>query len=259
MTSVPSARSGIASRSREARRDVPVSRVRPPHGLEEARRSRLQRQMHLLAHGIAVRECLDDRLSEVLGVRAREPDPLDALHGVAGAQQLTELGAKRRSQVASPRVDVLAEQRDLLDAVARQRLDLGDDLPRAATLLLASNRRNDAVGALRVAAHRNLYPGAEAALAVHRKRRREGVVGAEPPARNRVSARLDPLAEMRDRARPERDVDEGIELEDPLPLGLRVAAADRDYEIRVAAASARQPPRGTPRASYRASRGSCRC
>ena len=38
---------------------------------------------------------------------------------------------------------------------------------------------------------------------------------------------------MRDRPRPERDVDKGIELEDPLALCLRVASADGDHEIGV--------------------------
>jgi hypothetical protein len=38
---------------------------------------------------------------------------------------------------------------------------------------------------------------------------------------------------MRDRPRPERYVDEGIELEDPLALRLRVAPSDGDHQIRV--------------------------
>ena len=36
---------------------------------------------------------------------------------------------------------------------------------------------------------------------------------------------------MRDRARPEGDVDLGVELEDPLALRLCIAAADRDDEL----------------------------
>ena len=54
------------------------------------------------------------------------------------------------------------------------------------------------------------------------------------PARS-LSAGADPLAEVRDRAGPERDVHLRVELEDPLPLGLGVAAADRDDEIGVLA------------------------
>ena len=73
-----------------------------------------------------------------------------------------------------------------------------------------------------------------------------------PPAR-------DPLAEMRDRPRPERDVDERVALEDPLSLRLRVAAADGDDQIRLPPLAGGRVARGTPRASCRASRGSCTC
>ena len=68
------------------------------------------------------------RRAEVLRVRAREADPLDALDGVARAQQLREVAA----DVAAVRVDVLAEQRQLLHARAREALDLGQDLARPA-------------------------------------------------------------------------------------------------------------------------------
>ncbi len=72
-----------------------------------------------------------DRLAEVLRVRAREADALDPLDRVAGAQELAELGADLRREVAAPRVHVLAEQRQLADAVAREPGHLGDDLARA--------------------------------------------------------------------------------------------------------------------------------
>ncbi len=54
------------------------------------------------------------------------------------------------------------------------------------------------------------------------------------PAWDGVPARPDPLPQVWDRAGPEGDVDEGIALEDPLSLRLRVAAADGDDEIRLA-------------------------
>ena len=44
--------------------------------------------------------------------------------------------------------------------------------------------------------------------------------------------RAEPLAEMRDRPRPEGDIDERVPLEDALALRLRVAAADGDDEVR---------------------------
>ena len=183
--------------------------------------------MDVLADRVALGHRGDHGVAEVLRVRAREADPLDALDGVAGAQQLAELGVDAGAQVAAPRVDVLAEQRDLLDAVGGEAGHLGDDLPGPAALLAAPDRRDDAVRALGVAAHRHLHPGAERALAVHRQVAGEVLVRAEPAAR-RLSAGADPLAEVRDRARPERDVDLRVELEDPLLLRLGVAAADGD-------------------------------
>src|SRR5437667_435091 len=44
----------------------------------------------------------------------------------------------------------------------------------------------------------------------------------------------EPVAEVRDRPRPERDVDERVALEDPLTLGLGVTATDGDHALRVA-------------------------
>ena len=159
--------------------------------------------MDVLADGLALGHGGDHWIAEVLRMRAREADPLDAVHCVAGAQQLAELGVELRSQVAAPRVDVLAEQRDLLDAVSGEPRHLGDDLAGAAALLPPADRRDDAVGALGVAAHRDLHPGAEGALAVHRQVAGEVLVCAEAAAR-RLSPGADPLAEVRDRARARR-------------------------------------------------------
>ena len=49
--------------------------------------------MHVLADRVALGDRRDHRLAEVLRVRAREADALDAVDGVARAQQLAELGA----------------------------------------------------------------------------------------------------------------------------------------------------------------------
>src|SRR5262245_37355361 len=74
---------------------------------------------------------------------------------------------------------------------------------------------------------------------MHRQRRAEGLVRAEAAAGDRVTTRLDPVAEVRDRARPEGDVDERVALEDPLALRLRVAAPDGDDEIGLPALAGR--------------------
>ena len=193
-------------------------------------------------------------------MRAREADPLDPLDGVAGAEELAELGLELRGEIAAPRVDVLAEQRDLADAFVGEPRDLGDDLAGPAALLSASYRRDDAVGADGVAAHRDLHPRLERPLAVHRQRRREcPLVEPEAAAGYPLPARAEPVGEMSDRAGPERDVDLRVELEDPLALRLGVAAADRDHAAGVAALARDRLAQVGTRASCRASRGSCRC
>ena len=147
--------------------------------------------------------------AEVLRVRAREADALDPVDGVAGAQQLAELGVDVGQQVAAPRVDVLAEQRQLAHALLREVRHLGEHVARPAADLAAAHGGDDAVRARRVAAHRDLHPRLEAPLAVHRQRRGElALVGRPPrPALHAEAAGAEPLAEMRDRAGPERDVD----------------------------------------------------
>src|SRR6185312_8431586 len=121
------------------------------------------------------------------------------------------------ADVAPVRVHVLAEQGQLLDARPREALDLGEDLARPARDLAAADRRDDAVRAHRVATHRDLHPRLEAPLSVERQPPREGSLlpGPERAARNSLAAGAQPLPEMRDRAGPERDVDVGVEREQP--------------------------------------------
>ena len=67
---------------------------------------------------------------------------------------------------------------------------------------------------------------------MHRQRRGERALVARPPrpALDADAAGAEPLAEVRDRPRAERDVDLRIEREEPVALRLRVAAADGDDE-----------------------------
>jgi hypothetical protein len=189
--------------------------------------------VRVLAHGCAVGHRLDHGRAEVLRVRAREADALDAVDVVARAQQLAELGADLRQQVAAPGVDVLAEQRHLAHAPAGELRHLGENVTGPAAHLAPAHGRHDAVRALRVAAHGDLHPGLEAPLAVQRQRRRERALAGRSPrsAPYARAAGAEPFAEMRDRARPERDVDCRVEREEPLALRLGVAAADRDHEL----------------------------
>ncbi len=192
--------------------------------------------MHVLTDGLALGERRNHGLAEVLRVGAREADAVDAGHGVAGAQKLAKVGAQVRCEIAAPGVHVLPEQGDLANALGGQLRHLGDHLARAAADLAAADTRDDAVGALGVAAHRDLHPCLEAALAVHRERSGEAPLrtDAERTARNALAAGPEPLAQMRDRARPERDIDERVEVEEPLALRLGVAAADRDHGVAAA-------------------------
>src|SRR5262249_30294545 len=154
--------------------------------------------------GVALRHRRDHRRAEVLGMRAREPDPLDPVDRVAGAKELAELGSDVRDEVPSPRVDVLAEQRDLTDPVSGELRHLGPDLSGSPRHLAAANGRDDAVRALRVAAHRDLHPGLEPALAMHRKlARKRAVVEPKAATCDAESACAEPVAEVRDRAGPE--------------------------------------------------------
>ncbi len=70
--------------------------------------------------------------------------------------------------------------------------------------------------------------------------RERAVVEPEPPARDADAAGAEPLAEVRDRAGPERDVDGRVELEDPLALRLGVAAADGDHAVGILALARRR-------------------
>src|SRR5919197_1648636 len=163
--------------------------------------------MRVLAHGRALCHRLDHRPPEVLRVRAREADPLDPLDRVARAEELAELGADLRQEIASPRVHVLPEQRDLADTLAGQPRHLGDDLAGPPADLAAADGGDDAVRALRVAAHRDLHPGLEGALAVHRQLAGERpLLDAEPAAGNAEAAGAEPFSEVRDRSRPEGDI-----------------------------------------------------
>src|SRR4051794_23089872 len=158
--------------------------------------------MHVLADRCALGDRLDHRLPEILRVGTRESNALDAVDGVTRAQKLTEVGADAGQEVTAPRVHVLAKECELAYAVGGKATHLGDDLTGPTRHLPPSDGRDDAIGAFGVAAHRDLPPGLERALAMHRQLGREvAVVKAESPARDAAPPRPEPLTEVRDRAR----------------------------------------------------------
>ena len=100
------------------------------HARERAVAARLQRQVQVLAHARALGHRRDRLGPQVLRVRRREADALDAVDRVERAQQIGELRAELPgAEVAAVGVDVLAEQRDLDDAVSGELLDLGTMSP----------------------------------------------------------------------------------------------------------------------------------
>ena len=188
--------------------------------------------MRVLADRFALGHRPDHGRAEILRVRAGEANATDALD----RSQARRSSAKSLLRTIAPvGVDVLAEQRDLAHAVAGQARHLGDDLARTAALLAAAHGRDDAVRALRVAAHRDLHPRLEAPLALPGQAPGEApLVQAEGTRSHAVAARAEPFPEMRDRAGPEGHVHVRVEREEPLPLCLGVAAPDGDHLVRVA-------------------------
>ena len=73
--------------------------------------------MDVLAHGRRLCHGGDHGLAEVLRMRARESNPVDPFDVVARAEKLAELRLEVGREIAAPGVHVLAEQRDLPDAV----------------------------------------------------------------------------------------------------------------------------------------------
>ena len=182
--------------------------------------------------------------------------PATASHARSSSPNSVRIAGR---EVASPRVDVLPEQRDLAHAVVGEARHLGDDVARPAALLAPADRRDDAVRALRVAAHRHLHPGLEASLAVHRQIGREVLVRPELAragrrSRPRRSSRRDAGSSPARRRRRRTDTARRCARAGPPRSSRR-----RRRRGRAARASARRRSRGTPRAACPASRGSCTC
>ncbi len=213
--------------------EVALARVRAPHGLEHAGRSGLDGQMQVLAHRRRLGHGRDHVGAHVLGMRAREADPVDAWHRVERAQECGEARRDGRAQVTAVGVHVLAEQRQLAHAVGRERRRLAHEVVRVAAVLAAAHARDDAVGAVAVAAGRDLQPRLVGAVALERQLAGEAVERREVAARD-LAARLDEVAQAMDVARPERQVDERELLEELVLHRLRPAPSHDDHLAGVA-------------------------
>ena len=150
-----------------------VAPVAAPHRLEDPVGAGLQRHVQA-GHDVGrLGHRLDDVVGERGRVRAREPHPLEPVDLAAGPEQLAE--GEPVAELDAVGVDVLAEQRDLDDALGDERLDLGEDLAGAPVLLLAAQARDDAERAGVVAAHRDRHPAGERGVAAGGQGRREGL------------------------------------------------------------------------------------
>ena len=192
--------------------------------------------MDVLADGVAFGHRGDHRVAEVLRVRAREADALDPVDGVARAQQLAELGVEISGARSRPQEltfwpsSVISLTPSAASRVTSATMSPGRRLcsrPRTAGTMQYEHVELQPIDTCTHALN--------GALAVLRQVAGEMLVRAEPARARRRRPRPDPLAEVRDRAGPERDVDLRIELEDPLLLRLGVAAADGDHEVGVLA------------------------
>ncbi len=120
--------------------------------------------------------------AQILRVRAREPNPADAVDRAHRPQQLGEERAHGRGSACAPRcerqvaavgVHVLPEQGDLGDALRGEALDLGDERVEGSADLGPAHRGHDAERARVVAADLDRDPRAVALLALGGERRGE--------------------------------------------------------------------------------------
>jgi hypothetical protein len=143
-------------------REVPLAPVGPLHRPQDSVRTRLEREVDVLAHLLAVRHGLDDVGCEVVRVRAGESDAADPLDRVHGPKQIREQRAPPGPlyrEVPPVGVHVLAEERDLHDPTTGQPLDLGQHVADLTRQLRPPDERHDAERAVVVAPHRDRHPG----------------------------------------------------------------------------------------------------
>ena len=160
MMSVVIAQSGHVLADQRDAVQVALAVVGAAHRLQDARGAR-----PAAAGGCAGRRTRSsawariDVLAHVRRVRARVADAVDAVDRVDRVQQLGE-PARLRAQARAVGVDVLAEQRDLADAVGGERAHLVDELLERPRDLAPARRGHDAERALHVAAGARSAPSA---------------------------------------------------------------------------------------------------
>ena len=154
--------------------EVALGRVAAVHRRQRAVAPGLEREVEVLAHRRRLSHCRDRLGPQVLGVRTGEAHPADA---VGRAQRAQEVGEERPppGQVATVRVDVLPEQRDLDGAGGGERRGFLDDLRERTADLAPAHRRHDAEGTAVVTADLNGQPRRERQVAPRGQRARKGL------------------------------------------------------------------------------------
>ena len=187
----------------------------------------------MLADRRALGHRRDHGRAEVLRVRAREADPLDARR-------------RRRRRGAAPRIELPTSRPQELTFWPSSVSSLTPARARPSTSARISPGRRETsrprtAGTMQYE-QIELQP-IEICTQAWKRRSRwsgsragEGALLGDPErtARDALAARAEPVAEVRDRAGPERDVDVRVEREETLALRLGVAAADGDHLLRVA-------------------------
>ena len=138
--------------------------------------------------------------------------------------------------------------------------DFGEDLARPAAHLPTAHRGDDAVRADRVAAHRDLHPGLEAALAVHGQRPGELALLAGPEAPRATPRRLpEPVRRGAGSSRARRRRRRTGRDRRSARAAPRRSSRRRRSPSPGLRASAPSPCQGARRTAGRVSLGSCRC
>ncbi len=148
-----------------------VAGVTPVHGVENAVRSRLHRQMQLRHQFGQVAMRGDEAVVDVARMARGVAQALDAGNGRETLEQLRKRVSASVRSLAVIGIDVLADHRDLADAGIRQALRFLDDLCDRTRHFGAARIGHDAEGAELVAAFLDGDEGGDAARA-HRLARR---------------------------------------------------------------------------------------
>ena len=165
--------SGRAARMRSIEAEIVGARVAAVHRREDAVRARLHRQMQIGHQRVEIAMGGDQVVVHVARMAGGVAQPVEAGDlGEAEEEPAEAPGAAVRA-LAVPGIDVLAEQRDLADALAGEARRLGDDRRDRPRDFGAARVGHDAEGAELVAAFLHGEEGGDAVAAPSARRGRQ--------------------------------------------------------------------------------------